>query len=84
MEIGFLAFFRLIGTVYLKKQSSGFDIQSPILFCFQNSENSNEEQHYKWIDRIRQTMWYRTNFENEMLASNEALNLLDYAYVGSG
>ena len=75
-KTGLLAFLRLIGTIYFIKHSSGFDIQSPILlFSKFSEENSIEEQHYKWIDHIRQTMWYRTNFENEMLGSNEALML---------
>ena len=72
---GFLAFLRLIGVVYFKKHSSGFDIQSPLSLYSKFEDLSIEQQHYKWIDRIRQTMWYRTNFENEMLASNDALML---------
>ena len=56
-KTGFLAFLRLIGTIYFIKHSSGFDIQSPILlFPKFSEENSIEEQHYKWIDHIRQTM----------------------------
>ena len=72
---GFLAFLRLIGVVYFKKHSSGFDIQSPLSLHSKFEDLSIEQQHYKWIDHIRQTMWYRTNFENEMLASNDALML---------
>ena len=62
---GFLAFLRLIGVVYFKKHSSGFDIQSPLSLYSKFEDLSIEQQHYKWIDHIRQTMWY----ENEMLAS---------------
>ena len=55
-KTGFLAFLRLI-TSYLKKTpSSGFDIQSPILlFSKFSEENSIKEQHYEWINHIRQT-----------------------------
>ena len=52
-----------------------FDIQSPLSLYSKFEDLSIEQQHYKWIDHIRQTMWYRTNFENEMLASNDALML---------
>jgi len=34
-----------------------------------------EEQHSKWLDSIRQTIWYRTKFENEMTASDDTLML---------
>lgn len=46
-----------------------------------------EEQHSKWLDSIRQTIWYRTKFENEMIASDDATLetiLLDFTHVESG
>ena len=76
-KLGYLAFLRLIGTVYFKKHSSGFDTQSPVTHFshFGNQGLTVEEQHSKWLDSIRQTIWYRTKFENEMIASDDALML---------
>ena len=36
---------------------------------------SVEEQHLKWLDNIRKTIWYRIKFENEMIVSDDALML---------
>ena len=48
---------------------------------------SIEEQHLKWLDDIRQTIWYRTKFENEMIASDDAsleMLILGSQYVETG
>lgn len=75
-KLGYLAFMRLIGTVYFKKNSSGFDTVSPATYFSQfNDHTTVEEQHSSWLQEIRQTIWYRTKFENEMIASDEALLL---------
>ena len=76
-EEGYLAFLHLIGTVYLKKHSTGFDTPSPIghFEAFSQPNLSIQQQHYAWLDDIRQNVWYRVKFENEMLPSNEALFL---------
>lgn len=72
---GFLAFLRLVGTVYFKRHSSGFGSQSPSTHyhSFSHLGLSAEEQHYMWLEDIRETMWFRTQFENQMMASNESL-----------
>ena len=74
-KLGYLAFIRLIGTVYFKKYSSGFQTQSPSehFSKFKDKGLTVQEQHSKWLDDIRQTIWYRTKFENEMIASDEIL-----------
>ena len=92
-KLGYLAFLRLIGTVYFKKHSSGFDTQSPVTHFshFGNQGLTVEEQHSKWLDSIQQTIWYRTKFENEMTASDDTLMLhwkrtilLDFTHAESG
>ena len=76
-EQGYLAFLRLIGTVYFKTHSTAFDISSPDShfqrFCQPNQ--TALQQHSAWLDDIRESMWYRIKFENEMIPSDEALLL---------
>ncbi len=76
-ERGYLAFLRLIGTVYFKKHCTGFDTPSPTCHfqAFCQSNISAHQQHYAWLDDIRQNIWYRVKFENEVFPSNEALLL---------
>ena len=74
-ESGYLAFFRLVGTVYFKKYSTGFDTRSPFSHFMKFSTESREEQHSKWIESIRETIWVRTKSECEMVPSNDALML---------
>ena len=64
---GFLAFLRLIGTVYFKKHATCFETQSPVRH-FQNFASETT-----WLEEIRQSIWHRISFENEMIPSNEAL-----------
>ncbi len=76
-EHGYLAFVRMIGTLYFKKHSTGFDTPSPAhhfsTFCDPNLTVLH--QHSAWLDDIRQNIWYRVKFENEMIPSDEALRL---------
>lgn len=76
-EQGYLAFLRLVGTVYFKKYCSGFSIRCPEqhYVTFNHLGLSAKEQHHRWLDDIRETIWFRTQFENEMMASNESLKL---------
>lgn len=76
-EQGYLAFIRLIGTVYFKKHATGFDTSSPAAHfqSFHNTHLTNLQQHLSWLDNIRQNIWYRVKFENEMIPSHEALLL---------
>ena len=56
---GFLSFIRLIGTVYFKKHSSGFETPSPashfLKFC--DPSLTVQHQHSRWLEDIRQTIW---------------------------
>ena len=74
---GFLAFTRLIGTVYFKKNASGFGTSSPAAHFkkFADPGLTVNEQHSAWLEDIRQTISYRIKFENEMVPSDEALKL---------
>ena len=71
---GFLAFLRLVGTVYFKKHASGFDTPSPAshLLSFSNASNALLK-HKQWISDIRQNIADRCTFDNSMLPSTEAL-----------
>ena len=62
--------------VYFKKHATGFDTPSPSahFLQFQTPTTSIKQQHI-CLDDIRQNIWYRIKFENEMLPSTEALFL---------
>ena len=76
-EIGFLAFIRLIGTIYFKKHATGFETSSPEA-CFHKfitHSQTIKEQHLNWLKDIKQNIWDRIQFENEMIPSSDALYL---------
>ena len=56
----FLAFVRLVGTVYSKKHASGFDTPSP-------------SSHFLKFADIRQNIADRTTFDTSMVPSTDAL-----------
>ena len=77
-ELDYLAFLRLVGTIYFKKYNTGFDTSSPFthFMRFSTEPTTNELQHHnKWIENIRETTWVRTKSEREMVPSNDALML---------
>ena len=59
----------------------GFDPHSsPEVFSLEKKSqdlytSATVNEHIKWLDDIRQTIWYRTKIENEMVASDDALML---------
>ena len=72
---GFLAFLRLIGTVYFKKHATGFETPSPANH-FQNFSSTHttvQQQHKDWLEDIRQNIADRITFDNDMIPSIEAL-----------
>jgi len=73
-EKGFLAFIRLIGTTYFKKNASGFDTPLPSTH-FLKFNGTPWQHHLAWLEDIRQTIWYRIKYENNQIASDEALQL---------
>ena len=74
---GLLAFLRLIGVSYFKKYVSSFEEDSPITH-FQKVTDTTLiplRQHVMWLSEIRDTIWDRVAFENQMLPSFDALHL---------
>ena len=72
-ELGLLAFYRLIGTVYFmanRSSLSKYDKPGDILNQFE--ANSALEQHRKFLHVIREATWNGT-FEDELLPSDDAL-----------
>ena len=72
---GFLAFLRLVGTVYYKKHASAFDFPSPATHFLQFSGSSPLIRHKQWIEDVRQNIADRSTFDNDMLPTTEALLL---------
>ena len=72
---GFLAFLRLIGTVYFKKHATAFESSSSESHfkSFISSSTDIEEQHRNWLEDIRQNSLDRITFEAEKVPSTEAL-----------
>ena len=69
---GFLGFLQLVGTVYFIKHSSGFST-TPDRHFNEFTDPNPLQQHCSWLEDIRQTIWDRIQFENEMIPSTEAL-----------
>ena len=72
LDEGYLAFVRLIGTVYFKKYSTSFDGTSPTAHfqSFLQPTLTAQQQHFAWLEDIRQNIWFWTKFENETIPSN--------------
>ena len=74
MKEGFLAFLRLIGTIYFKKHASAFEATSPAALYHQTDPSKSEqERHHQWIQTIRQGIWDCITYENDMIPSTSAL-----------
>ena len=72
-EEGFLAFLRLIGTAYFSKYRSCFLFESPRAFLNSLKSSDSKTQHRVWLECIRTTIWERTEFEDELPPSVEAI-----------
>ena len=70
---GFLAFLRLIGTVYFKKHATAFDTPSPANHFLKFSGTTPQQQHKDWLEDIQQHAADRSTFDNDMIPSTEAL-----------
>ena len=57
-KLCYLAFIRLLGTIYFKKHSSGFHTQCPQAHfaTFKDENLLIKEQNLKWLDDLRQTI----------------------------
>ena len=75
---GFLAWLRLVGTVYFQKHKSAFPNHTSPQSLFTSLESHNTtttEQHYHFIEVIRSTIWERVVFEDNLIPSPDALKL---------
>lgn len=73
-EKGFLAFLWLVGTAYYSKHRSYFPFESPRAFLNSfGSCSDSRTQHKEWLESICSTIWDRTEFEDELPPSVEAL-----------
>lgn len=72
---GFLSFVRLIGSIYFKKNNTGFDDSSPAthFLRYAGSSATGLKGHTQWLEDIRQNSWDRIGYENDMVPSLEAL-----------
>ena len=70
-----LTFLRLVGCAYFKKHANAFYGHTPssLLNMFAETCLSPLEQHQKWLDHLRRTIWDRISTENESIPSSEAL-----------
>ena len=61
LEIGFMAFVRLVGVVYMKKHGSGFNGISPEAYYnqFLKPGQTALQHHNTWLDNIWQCIWDR-------------------------
>ena len=75
MEEGFLAFLCLVGTIYFNKYSTGFSTTTAEKLLHKHTQTypTPLTQHTKWLEW--QTMWERTQFEDDMMPSDDALHL---------
>ena len=77
-DSGFLAWLRLVGTVYFQKHKSAFPSHSSPQSLFTSLQSPNRrvtEQHYCFIETIRSTVWERIVFEDHLIPSPDALKL---------
>ena len=60
----------------MKKHTSGFRTSTPAtnFSHFYKDGLTPLQQHTEWLHNIRQTMWDRIHFENEMVPSTDALH----------
>ena len=73
---GFMAFMRLIGCAYFSKHHSTFGgIQTPssLYYSLQQSDTTEYDTHCKWLSTIRDAVWQRIYFEDELIPTTDAL-----------
>jgi len=80
-EHGFLAFLRLVGSTYYKKNATAFNESSPESHFKSLQAKAKSDQaskspldvHSEWLEDIRQAVLDRINMENDMVPSVDAL-----------
>ena len=66
MKYGFLAFVRLIGTIYFKKHLACFHHDSSRALYNSMPCEDPGTQHRQWLSTISSTMWERVEFEDQL------------------
>ena len=74
---GFFAFLRLVGCAYFRKHKSAFfpSFASPmtIFHSFLNDGQTVLQHHTTWLDFMRERIWGKIKYEEEMIPSVDAL-----------
>lgn len=71
-----LAFIRLVGCAYFKKHANAFFSHTPSLMSsFATASVSPLEQHCKWLNHLRETIWDKITSENETIPSMNPSNI---------
>lgn len=77
LEDGFLSCVRLIGCAYFQKHKSAFQpaYMSPVTHfnSFKKEGQSPLDHHSKWLTDIRERLWGKIKYEEEMVPSDGAL-----------
>ena len=70
-----MSFLRLVGVVYMKKHGCAFIGITPEAYFKQSLKHSQTtiQHHGLWLDKIRQCIWDRIQFENEMVPNTDSL-----------
>ena len=72
----YLAFLRLVGTTYFIKYRSTYrGTKSPVTLFNSCTGSSIEDQHIKWLDKIRAHVWEEVQNEFDLPPSHTALKL---------
>ncbi|XP_070574571.1 uncharacterized protein [Ptychodera flava] len=74
-DLGLLAFYRLIGSVYFYKHAVAFGHDNPkdLFLSLQNENISALAKHKAFLSHIRQKVWARIDIESGLMPSDEAL-----------
>ena len=76
-ETSFFSFVRLVGTTYFRKHKSVFLPSYPTPMTLFNSFSKDSltplEQHSMWLEAIRERVWSKISYEEEMVPSIGAL-----------
>ena len=74
---GILAFSRLVGCAYFRKHKSIFSPAYPSPMTLFNSLHKDNQvpihHHSAWLEQMRERIWSRIKYEEEMIPSDEAL-----------
>ena len=75
---GFLSFIRLIGCSYYRKHKNVFLLSFPTpMTLFHSLDKANHDSnthHSAWLDLMREKIWIKIKYEEEMLPSFDALH----------